>query len=99
MMFSLLLFASLLLVGQLCFSLGDSIESLNLMLLGRALFGLGGESMAVAQSAVVTQWFQGKELAMALGVNLSFSRLGSVRPQMRERDVDVVLMAGLISVC
>eukprot|EP00965_Chrysotila_dentata_P080085 2642379-Pleurochrysis_carterae.AAC.1 len=32
-----------------------------------------------SQSSVVAQWFQGKELAMALGVNLSFSRLGSVR--------------------
>ena len=48
------------------------------MLAGRVLFGLGGESMSVAQSAIVSQWFKGKELAMALGLNLSISRLGSV---------------------
>ena len=48
------------------------------MLIGRVVFGLGGESMSVAQSAIVTVWFKGKELAMALGVNLSVSRLGSV---------------------
>mmetsp|Transcript_26369 Transcript_26369/g.57769 ORF Transcript_26369/g.57769 Transcript_26369/m.57769 type:complete len:470 (-) Transcript_26369:160-1569(-) len=78
MLFSIVLFSSLLLGGQVLFALGDTISSLNVMLLGRALFGLGGESMAVAQSSVVAQWFQGKELAMALGVNLSFSRLGSV---------------------
>ena len=32
----------------------------------------------MAQSALVTQWFRGKELAMALGINLSVARLGSV---------------------
>jgi nitrate/nitrite transporter NarK len=48
------------------------------MLAGRVLFGLGGESMSVGQSAIVSKWFKGKELAMALGLNLSISRLGSV---------------------
>jgi MFS family permease len=49
-----------------------------LMLVGRVVFGLGGESMSVAQSAIVSMWFKGKELAFALGINLSVSRLGSV---------------------
>jgi len=48
------------------------------MIAGRVVFGLGGESMSVAQSAIVSKWFKGKELAMALGLNLSISRLGSV---------------------
>lgn len=48
------------------------------MLVGRVVFGLGGESMSVAQSAIVSVWFKGKELAFALGINLSVSRLGSV---------------------
>lgn len=34
--------------------------------------------MSVAQSAIVSKWFKGKELSMALGLNISFSRLGSV---------------------
>ena len=33
--------------------------------------------MNVAQSAVVSSWFQGSELAFALGVNLSIARIGS----------------------
>ena len=33
------------------------------MLVGRAIFGLGGESLSVAQSAFVTRWFQNRELA------------------------------------
>lgn len=34
--------------------------------------------MSVGQSAIVSKWFKGKELSMALGLNISFSRLGSV---------------------
>mmetsp|Transcript_15578 Transcript_15578/g.10948 ORF Transcript_15578/g.10948 Transcript_15578/m.10948 type:complete len:128 (-) Transcript_15578:810-1193(-) len=33
--------------------------------------------MTVAQSTIVSQWFKGKELAFAFGLNLSISRLGS----------------------
>lgn len=32
----------------------------------------------MSQSAVVSKWFKGKEVAMALGLNVSISRLGSV---------------------
>jgi hypothetical protein len=39
---------------------------------------MGGECMNVAQSAIVSVWFKGKELAFALGVNMSISKLGSV---------------------
>jgi len=48
------------------------------MLAGRFIFGLGGETQFVCKSAIISQWFRGKELAFAFGVNLSFSRLGSV---------------------
>lgn len=48
------------------------------MIAGRVLFGMGGECMCVAQSSIVSIWFKGKELAFALGLNLSVSRLGSV---------------------
>ncbi len=34
--------------------------------------------MSVGQSTIVSKWFRGQELALALGFNLSFSRLGSV---------------------
>ena len=32
----------------------------------------------MSSSALISSWFAGKELALALGINLSFSRLGSV---------------------
>ena len=46
-------------------------------MIGRFVFGLGGESMTVAQSAIVSSWFQGKELSFAFGINLSVARIGS----------------------
>ena len=48
------------------------------MYIGRALHGCGGISICVATSALLADWFTGKELAFAFGFNLSFCRLGSV---------------------
>ena len=76
--FSLFLFSLLVLAGQIVCVLGAAAGSLPLLLLGRAIFGLGGESISVAQNAIVTEWFSGAELAMALGANLSIGRVGSV---------------------
>lgn len=47
------------------------------MLTGRGIFGLGGECMSVSQSAIISQWFKGKELSFAFGVTLCVARLGS----------------------
>jgi MFS family permease len=52
--------------------------SLPVMYLGRILFGMGSESMIVAQSAITARWFTGKELAMAFGITLTVSRLGTL---------------------
>ena len=74
----LLVFSGCILCGQILFAFGTSIESWPVMLAGRVVFGLGGENMSVAQSALLAQWFKGRELAFAFGINLSISRLGSV---------------------
>jgi MFS family permease len=74
----MILFCSILFCGQAIFTAGGATENYNMMLGGRAVFGCGAESMSVAQSSIVSVWFKGKELAFALGVNLSVARLGSV---------------------
>lgn len=51
--------------------------SFPLMAAGRLLFGLGAESMIVAISAALGQWFGASSLGLALGLNLSFARVGS----------------------
>jgi MFS family permease len=43
----LLAFATFIALGQVVFSFGVSIENWPLMFLGRVLFGIGGESLAV----------------------------------------------------
>lgn len=76
---SFLIWLSLLMcLGQTVFSLGVTYRTWSWMLLGRLIFGLGGESLAVAQSRLVTEWFLGKELGIAIGFNLSIARIGTV---------------------
>ncbi|KAF1328424.1 Major facilitator superfamily, partial [Globisporangium splendens] len=75
---ALLLFSSFILLGQIIFASGSSFSSFNLMLAGRFVVGLGGECLSVAQGALVVEWFKNEELAFAMGLNLSISRLGSV---------------------
>ncbi len=52
-------------------------KTLLWMLAGRFLFGIGSESLIVAQSAIIGKWFRDKELALAFGLNLTVSRLGT----------------------
>ena len=48
-----------------------------MMAIGRLVFGLGAESLNVAVTAALGQWFKGKQLGFAFGLNLSLSRAGS----------------------
>jgi MFS family permease len=47
------------------------------MAAGRLVFGLGAESMIVAITVAIGQWFVGRQLGFAFGVNLSIGRAGS----------------------
>jgi MFS family permease len=53
-------------------------RSIPLILLGRFIFGAGSEPLVVAQCAMLARWFKNKEMAMAFGVQLTVSRLGSL---------------------
>jgi MFS family permease len=64
--------------GSLIFTLGVWRYSLRTMLLGRFLFGLGGESFAVIQNKLLSSEFKGKELSFAMGLFSSIARLGTV---------------------
>ncbi|KAJ3324432.1 hypothetical protein HDV06_006843 [Boothiomyces sp. JEL0866] len=74
----LLVLSSVICIGQTIFALGVTTRDFNLMLIGRTLFGIGGECVSVVQASITTTWFQGKELAFALGMNLCIGRLGSM---------------------
>lgn len=71
-------FAIIIFLGSCILSMGVSNHSWKLMYFGRFVFGLGAESLSVAQSTVLSEWFEGREVALAMGIALSVSRLGSI---------------------
>ena len=50
----------------------------GMMIAGRAVLGLGGESLVVAATTVIAKWFKGKELSFAFGIKITIARLASV---------------------
>lgn len=70
-------FSTLVLSGQLVFAFGALWNKIWLMDVGRFIFGIGGESLAVAQNTYAVAWFFGKELNLVFGLQLSIARLVS----------------------
>jgi hypothetical protein len=70
------MFVSFCVVGQAIFTLGTARKHWQLMLLGRIVYGLGGESTYVACSTVLSEWFAGKEMAFAFGLAMALCKLG-----------------------
>jgi MFS family permease len=71
---STLIFSVVCLLGAVLTALSPLFP---VMAAGRLLFGLGAESMIVAITVAIGQWFVGSQLGFAFGVNLSIARMGS----------------------
>ena len=56
----LTVFAATVCAGAILLSIGVANKSWEVMYLGRFVFGLGAESLCVAQSTIVSDWFEGK---------------------------------------
>merc|ERR1712130_875304 len=75
-----ILFGSLVLIGQLLWATSCFLPNSGgfyLAVLGRFIFGLGGESLSVTQSAYCGKWFDKNQLGTAFGITLAFARIGS----------------------
>uniref|UniRef100_A0A3B3BX02 Lysosomal dipeptide transporter MFSD1 n=1 Tax=Oryzias melastigma TaxID=30732 RepID=A0A3B3BX02_ORYME len=72
-----IIFSLFVCVGQVIFAAGAWLDLFWLMEVGRFVFGIGGESLAVAQNTYAVNWFKGKELNLVFGLQLSMARLGS----------------------
>jgi MFS family permease len=72
--FSTLVFTAICLLGAIITAFSHDFVT---MAAGRLVFGLGAESMIVAITASIGQWFKGKQLGFAFGLNLSIARAGS----------------------
>jgi len=70
-----LFFSFLVTLGALIVALAQSSW---MLFAGRLVFGAGSESLVVAQLAILSKWFKGKELAFSFGVALTISRLGTL---------------------
>ncbi len=51
--------------------------SVKVASLGYALFGIGVEMMGITVSKAIVKWFKGKELALAMGMEMATARLGA----------------------
>ncbi len=58
--------------------LGDMKTQVLLSSLGFAIFGVGTEAIGITISKAVVRWFKGKELALAMGMQMSIARLGTM---------------------
>lgn len=63
-----IVFNILLVIGQLTVSLGAFSNQFRLMQLGRLIFGLGGESLIIAQASYVSLWFDSRETSTIFGI-------------------------------
>ncbi|XP_031634922.1 major facilitator superfamily domain-containing protein 1 isoform X2 [Contarinia nasturtii] len=75
--FGTILYMFILMIGQLIVAFGAILDAFWMMIVGRFIFGIGAESLAVAQNNYAVLWFKGKELNMVFGLQLSFARVGS----------------------
>lgn len=65
-------------IGQMVFTIGVAKVNPTLALIGRAIFGLGGETINTTQSTILIHWFPVSQISLVFGVSLSFARLSSV---------------------
>ena len=93
------LFISLITVGHAIFCTGVQARLYSVALLGRFVFGLGGESLTVVQNTFIVRWFDGRYLALAFSLVLAFARVGTsinfiVSPKLAKSGVTASVWAG-----
>ena len=57
-------------------------QRLMVACIGFAIFGVGVEYAGITVSKAVVKWFKGKEIALAMGMQVAIARLGSFVPLM-----------------
>lgn len=75
---SILLFCGIVFVSSFMFNAGLMTGTFWLMAGARTTFGLGGESLFIAQDACTSYWFEGRDMALALALTTVVGRLGDV---------------------
>ncbi|MDR1455436.1 MAG: MFS transporter [Tannerella sp.] len=74
--------------------------------LGFAVFGMGAETAGVTVTKIIARWFSGKEIALAMGLQVSTARIGTalafsttVKTATRFNELSAPLLLGLLLLC
>ncbi len=57
--------------------IGDIKTQVVVSSIGFAIFGVGTEAAGITVSKAIVRWFKGKELALAMGLQMSIARMGT----------------------
>ncbi|RGB31982.1 major facilitator superfamily domain-containing protein [Rhizophagus diaphanus] len=72
-----ILATSLIAIGNIFVALSANLRSFAMMVIGRTLYGIGSGTIVIVQTAILSHWFKGKGLAIAVGTQIAVSRLAS----------------------
>lgn len=64
-------------VGCLLTAIAAKIQSFGLMIAGRVIFGIGSGLIVTMQESLLSKWFRTQHLSIAIGLQLSISRLAT----------------------
>ncbi|KAF7727035.1 hypothetical protein EC973_008082 [Apophysomyces ossiformis] len=67
----------LIIVGSLLTALAAKYSSFGLMVAARVIFGIGSGLIVTMQESLLSKWFRTQHLSIAIGLQLSISRLSS----------------------
>lgn len=84
--------------------IGNLPMQVALSSLGFAIFGVGAEITGITVSKIIVKWFEGKEMAMALGLQVALARLGTaaalgispIIAKQYEGDASAPVLVGLV---
>eukprot|EP01087_Luapelamoeba_hula_P008854 TRINITY_DN2248_c0_g1_i1.p1 TRINITY_DN2248_c0_g1~~TRINITY_DN2248_c0_g1_i1.p1 ORF type:complete len:690 (-),score=101.68 TRINITY_DN2248_c0_g1_i1:74-2143(-) len=88
--FAVLLFCGIVFTGQVTWALGFTFRNYWIMFVGRFIFGIGSESLTLTMDYLVSYWFYGNEVILAMGILISNESLSDwanfmVSPVIAER--------------
>ncbi|KAI9268034.1 major facilitator superfamily domain-containing protein [Phascolomyces articulosus] len=64
-------------IGSLLTAIAGKYTSFPLMVVGRVIFGIGSGLIVTMQESLLSKWFRTQHLSIAIGLQLSISRLAS----------------------
>lgn len=64
-------------IGSLLTAIAAKYQSFGLMVAGRVIFGIGSGLIVTMQESILSKWFRTQHLSVAIGLQLSISRLAT----------------------